>query len=312
MSLLAVGTIAFDAIETPFDKIDKIIGGSANYIAWSASHLCKEIFISAVVGEDYPQEEIELLKNRGVNFEGLQVKQGEKSFFWSGKYHMNYNDRDTLITDLNVLANFEPVLPAAARNSEYILLGNLTPKVQLEVLNQLEVEPRLVAMDTMNYWIENEEYRADLNQVLQRIDVLIINEEEVRMLAQNYSIVKSAKLILETMGPKFVVVKKGENGALLFHENKIFFAPALPLEEVFDPTGAGDAFAGGFMGYVAKTKDRSFENLKRAVIHGSAMASFCVEKFGPNRLKSIHPEDIEQRLEDFIDLVQVDIEMRDE
>lgn len=311
MSLLTVGTIAFDAIETPFDKIDKIIGGSANYIAWSASHLCSEIFISAVIGEDYPQHEIELLKKRGVNFQGLQVKQGEKSFFWSGKYHMNYNDRDTLQTDLNVLADFEPTLPEEAKKSEYILLGNLTPQVQLDVLNQLEVEPRLIAMDTMNYWIQNEKYSSDLKKVLQRVDVLIINEEEVRMLAQNYSIVKSAKIILETMGPKFVVVKKGENGALLFHENRIFFAPALPLEEVFDPTGAGDAFAGGFMGYICKTKDRSFENLKRAVIHGSAMASFCVEEFGPNRLKKLEPPHIANRLEDFIDLVQVDIEMRD-
>lgn len=312
MSLLVVGTIAFDSIETPFDKIDKIIGGSANYITWSASHLCKEIYACATVGDDYPQTEIELLKARGVNFDGLQIKQGEKSFFWSGKYHMNYNDRDTLQTDLNVLADFQPMVPENARNCDYVMLGNLTPKVQLDVLNQLLSKPKLVGMDTMNYWIENEKYRPDLLRVLQRVDVLIINEEEVRMLAQNYSIVKSAKIILETMGPKFVVVKKGENGALLFHQNKIFFAPALPLEEVFDPTGAGDAFAGGFMGYLSNTNDTSFENLKRAVIQGSAMASFCVEEFGPNRLKSLVPPQIEQRIEAFIDLVQVDIEMRDE
>lgn len=311
MSLLAVGTIAFDSIETPFDKVDKIIGGSANYIAWSGCHLCQPIYVSAVVGGDYPQKEIDVLHERGVNFDGLEVKEDEKSFFWAGKYKMNYNDRDTIQTDLNVLENFLPIIPESAADAEFVLLGNLTPEIQLSVVKQMSTKPKLIAMDTMNYWIKNEQYQEGLKAILKEVDVLIINEEEVRMLAKNFSIVKSARIILENMGPKFVVVKKGEHGALLFHENKAFFAPALPLEEVFDPTGAGDAFAGGFMAYLAQTKDISFENLKRGVIYGSVMASFCVEQFGPNRLKTLTKADIDQRLEDFVDLVQVDIELRD-
>lgn len=311
MSLLAVGTIAFDSIETPFGKVDKIIGGSANYIAWSASQMCKNIHLCAVVGSDYPNTEIELLRDRGVNFDGLQVKENEKSFFWSGKYKMNFNDRTTLQTDLNVLKNFQPVIPENAKSAKYLMLGNLTPNVQLSVLDQMEQSPRLIAMDTMNYWIENDEYRNQLSEVLKKVDVIIINEEETRMLANHYSIIKGAKMILEEMGPKFVIVKKGEHGALLFHQNKVFFAPALPLEEVFDPTGAGDAFAGGFIGYLAQTDDISFENMKRAVIHGSMLASFCVEEFGPTRLKTITKKDFQNRLEEFIDLVQVDIEIQD-
>ena len=224
---------------------------------------------------------------------------------------MNYSERDTLQTDLNVLSDFQPIVPRQAQDVKYLLLGNLTPKVQLDVLEKMENRPRVIAMDTMNFWIENEKYRPDLLNVIQKIDVLIINEEEARMLANHYSIVKSANIILKQLGPKLVIVKKGENGALMFYKNNVFFAPALPLEEVFDPTGAGDSFAGGFMGYLAQTDDISFDNLKRAVIYGSVMASFCVEKFGPNRLKEITPNDIEQRLEDFIDLVQVDIEMRE-
>jgi len=311
MSLLAVGTIAFDAIETPFGKVDKIIGGSANYIAWSAGHFCKPVQISAVVGDDYPQSEVEQLKHLGVDFSGLQVKEGQKSFFWSGKYDMNLNDRTTAQTDLNVLADFDPILPPQYRSTDYVLLGNLTPEVQLRVLNQMEKRPKLIAMDTMNYWIENDAYKPGLLEVLKRVDILIINEEEARMLGQDYSIVKCAKHILHTMGPTFVIVKKGEHGALLFHKKAAYFAPALPLEEVFDPTGAGDSFAGGFMGYIACTDDISFENLKRGVIYGSAMASFCVEKFGPQRLKELDMQQIDRRIQEFVDLVQVDIVLQD-
>lgn len=311
MALLTVGTVAFDAIETPFGKVDKIIGGSANYISWSAAHLCKPVQVTAVVGDDYPNSELEQLKYLGVDFSGLQIKDGEKSFFWSGKYDMNLNDRTTTATDLNVLANFEPIIPKSFQETDYVLLGNLTPAVQNRVLDQMTTQPKLIAMDTMNYWIQDEQYQDDLKKILQRVDVLIINEEEARMLGNNYSIVKSARIILESMGPKFVVVKKGEHGALLFHENNAYFAPALPLEDVFDPTGAGDSFAGGFMGYLAKTDNVSFENLKRAVIYGSVMASFCVEKFGPERLKELDMSQIEQRIQDFVDLVQVDIVLQE-
>ncbi len=310
-TLLAVGTIAFDSIETPFGKADKIIGGSVNYIAWSACHLCDCVEVSAVVGGDYPQDEIKQLINFGADFTGLQVKEEEKTFFWSGKYHMNLNDRDTLTTDLNVLKDFDPILPESYLDSEFVMLGNLTPSVQIKVLDQLNKRPSLVAMDTMNYWIQRQEYREDLLAILARVDVLIINDEEARMLGNHYSLVKCAKLIMNEMGPKFVIIKKGENGALLFYKEQVYFAPALPLEEVFDPTGAGDTFAGGFMGYLAQSRDTSFENLKRAVIFGSTMASFCVEDFGPNRLKHLHGEEIEERVQEFLQLVQVDIELKD-
>ncbi len=309
--LLAVGTIAFDSIETPFGKADKVIGGSVNYIAWSACHLCEHIAVSAVVGDDYPQSELKKLEQRGVDFEGLQVKPGEKTFYWSGKYHMNLNDRDTLVTDLNVLKEFNPTLPEEYRHCPYVMLGNLTPQVQLSIIEQMEERPQLIALDTMNYWIQNEEYRPDLDRVLQHIDVLIVNEEEARMLGNHYSLVRCAKIIEENYNLQFVVIKKGENGALLFHQDLVYYAPALPLEDVFDPTGAGDTFAGGFMGYIAQSQDISFENLKRAVVYGSAMASFCVEDFGPKRLETLTAEDIEERLQEFLDLVHVDIVIND-
>lgn len=309
MSLLAIGTIAFDSIKTPFASVEQIIGGSLNYIAWSASHICKDIQLSAVVGDDYPQEEIDMLKQKGVDFENVEQILGEKTFFWSGEYHMNFNDRDTLQTDLNVLKKYNPVLNNKARKAEYVMLGNLTPSVQLNVLSQLE-NPKVVALDTMNYWIENKDYRKDLDAVIEKIDLLIINDEEARMLGNHHSIVKSAKYIMAYYDVPFVVVKRGEHGALLFHRDKVFFAPALPLEEVFDPTGAGDSFAGGLMGYLSTSKEFTFENLKRAVIHGSMMASFCVEKFGPTRLKELDFALVENRLQDFVDLVQVDIILR--
>lgn len=309
MSLLALGTVAFDSIETPFDKVDKIIGGSCNYIAWAAAHLTDKIYVSAVVGGDYPEDELKQLEARGVNFSSLEIKENEKSFFWAGKYHMNFNDRDTVQTDLNVLENFQPKLSDQAKKSKYVMLGNLTPAVQISVIEQME-DPKLIALDTMNYWIQDEQYRPELLKVLQQIDVLIINEEETRMLSNTHSLIKGAKYILNNLGPKFVVMKKGEHGALLFHKDLVFFAPALPLEDVFDPTGAGDSFAGGFMGYLARVDDLSFENMKRAIIYGSVMASFCVEKFGPRRLKEINEQDIQQRLQEFTQLTQVDLLLR--
>jgi len=308
LSLLVVGTVAFDAIETPFGKTDKITGGAANYICWAASNFSNDISLIAVVGDDFPQSEIAELRNRGVSTDGLQIKEGEKSFFWSGKYHMNMNSRDTLVTELNVLADFDPIIPAHQKNPEFVMLGNLTPSVQLRVLEQLESKPKLVAMDTMNFWIGDENFKKDLDVVISQTDILIINDEEARMLADHHSLVKAARQIME-QGPKYLVIKKGEHGALLFHENHVFFAPALPLEEVFDPTGAGDTFAGGFMGYLAKTGDISFNNMKRAIIYGSAMASFCVEKFGNQRLKELSINDIDQRIQEFVNLVQFDIEL---
>lgn len=310
MSLVAVGTVAIDAIETPFGKVDKISGGSGHYIAWTASNFTKEVKVVAVVGGDFPMEEIAQLKERGVDFEGLQIKENEKSFFWAGKYHMDMNSRDTLVTDLNVLAEFDPILPQSYKSPDFVLLGNLTPAVQQRLLDQLENKPKLIALDTMNYWIQDPQFRPALDKVLTQIDVLIINDEEARMLGNHHSVVKCARKILAEMGPKFVIVKKGEHGALLFHKDHIFFAPALPLEEVFDPTGAGDTFAGGFMGYLDMTQDVSFENMKRAIIYGSAMASFCVEKFGPRRLMELSIPEIKQRVQDFIDLVQFDIEVK--
>lgn len=308
MSLLVVGTVAFDAIETPFGKTDKIIGGAATYISWAASNFYKNINLVSVVGDDFPSSEIENLVQRGVNTEGLQIRQGEKSFFWSGKYHMDMNSRDTLATELNVLADFDPVLPEQYKDSEFLMLGNLTPQVQMRVLDQMNKRPKLVALDTMNFWMD---IAMDaLLQVLKRIDVLTINDEEARQLSGEFSLIKAARKILK-MGPKYLVVKKGENGALLFHDDNVFFAPALPLEDVFDPTGAGDTFAGGFIGHIAATKDISFDNMKRAVIFGSALASFCVEKFGVERLKEINKDEIDDRVNEFIDLVQFDISLVD-
>jgi sugar/nucleoside kinase (ribokinase family) len=306
MSLIVVGSMAFDAIETPFGKSDKIIGGAATYIAWSASNFTKPIKQLSVVGGDFPQSELDALKLRGVEMEGVQIKKDEKSFFWSGRYHMDMNTRDTLETQLNVLANFSPVVPESYQDCEFLMLGNLAPAVQLSVIDQLKSRPKLIVMDTMNFWMEIA--LDDLKKVLARIDVLMVNDSEARELSNEYSLVKAAKKIM-AMGPQYLIIKKGEHGALLFNEDQVFFAPALPLEDVFDPTGAGDTFAGGFIGHIAKTKDISFENMKTAIIIGSAMASFCVEKFGTERLKEITKEEIDVRLQQFQDLVNFDIEL---
>lgn len=304
MSLLTVGSVAFDAIETPFGKTDKIIGGAATYISLAASFFEKNQRIVAVVGDDFPQEMIDTLAEKGVDLEGLQIKAGEKSFFWSGKYHNDMNTRDTLITELNVLENFDPIIPASYQGTEYLMLGNLTPQIQTLVIDRLEDRPKFIAMDTMNFWMDIA--MDDLKVTLSKIDLLIINDEEARQLSGVSSLVKASKIIRE-MGPKFLIIKKGEHGALLFHGDQIFAAPALPLEEVFDPTGAGDTFAGGFMGYIASTGDLSFDNMKRALIAGSALASFCVEKFGTEKLLNISQEDMESRIQEFVKLANFDM-----
>ena len=309
MSLLTVGTVAFDAIETPFGKTEKIVGGAATYIAWSASFFSNKVNIVSVIGDDFDMNELELLKKRGVDASGIEIKVGKKSFFWSGKYHLDMNTRDTLVTDLNVLLEFNPVIPDSYQNSDILLLGNIDPNLQMNVLNQLKQQPKLIILDTMNFWM-TPAYKSQLLEVIKRVDVLTINDAEARELSNEYSLVKAAKKIL-SMGPDYLVIKKGEHGALLFHENNVFFAPALPLEEVFDPTGAGDTFAGGFAGYLDKTRDISFDNMKRAIIYGAAMASFCVEKFGTERLKELTHTQIEERVKDFIDLVQFDIVLED-
>ena len=306
MSLIVVGSMAFDAIETPFGKSDKIVGGAATYIAWSASNFATPIQQVSVVGGDFPEEEMDALAARGVKLEGVQIKKDEKSFFWSGKYHMDMNTRDTLDTQLNVLADFDPVLPDSYQGSEFVMLGNLLPSVQMRVIEQLKVKPKLIAMDTMNFWMDT--MPDELNKVIAKVDLLFVNDSEARQLSGQYSIVKAAREIMK-MGPKYLVIKKGEHGALLFHEDNVFFAPALPLEDVFDPTGAGDTFAGGFMGHMAKTNDVSFENMKTAIIVGSAMASFCVEKFGTTRLREISKAHIDERIKEFVQLVNFDIEL---
>lgn len=306
MSVITVGTMAFDAIETPFGKVDKIVGGSATYVAYAAGNFTTPIQQISIVGYDFPQEEMDELKKRGVQLEGVEIVPDKKSFFWSGKYHIDMNSRDTLVTDLNVLADFNPVVPDSYQGAEYLMLGNLDPKIQLSVINQLKTRPKLIVLDTMNFWMD---IALDpLKEVLKKIDVLLVNDGEARQLSGEVSLVKAAKAIMK-MGPKFLIIKKGEHGALLFHENHVFFAPALPLEEVFDPTGAGDTFAGGFIGYLAKTNDISFDNMKTAIIVGSALASFCVEKFGPIRLKEITKEDIDTRLAEFVQLVNFDIDL---
>lgn len=307
MSVLVVGSVAFDAIETPFGKTDKIVGGSGTYICMAATHFVNNINLVAVVGDDFPGEEIGKFNAMGVNTEGLQIKKGEKSFFWAGKYHIDMNTRDTLVTELNVLENFDPVIPESYQNCEYLILGNLSPEVQSTVIGRLNTRPTLIVMDTMNFWIENT--NQILKETLSKIDVLSINDEEARQLSGEYSLVRAARAILD-MGPRYLVIKKGEHGALLFDDEQVFFAPALPLEEVFDPTGAGDTFAGGFIGYLARTQDHSFENMKRGVIHGSAMASFCVEKFGVERLLELKQPVMDKRIRDFIDLVQFEIEYK--
>ncbi len=306
MSILIVGTVAFDAIETPFGKTEKIIGGAATYISLSSSFFTKNLNLVSVVGEDFPETAIEMLKTHNVCTKGLQIKSGEKTFFWSGKYHDDMNTRDTLDTQLNVLENFDPTVPQEYQNSNYLMLGNLMPSVQKKVLDQMKRRPKLVVLDTMNFWMDH--FLEDLKESLKQVDVLTINDEEARQLSGEHSLVKSAKLILE-MGPKYLIIKKGEHGALLFNHKEVFFAPALPIDDVLDPTGAGDSFAGGFIGYLEKTEDISFENMKRAVIHGSAMASFCVEKFGTQRLEELSYEDVEARLKQFIDLVRFDISL---
>lgn len=305
MSLLTVGSVAFDAIETPFGKTDKIIGGAGTYIALSSSYFVKDQRIVSVVGGDFPDATLNDLKNRGISIEGIQIKENEKTFFWSGKYHNDMNSRDTLATELNVLEHFDPIIPDSYQGVEFLMLGNLAPSVQSSVIERLEERPKLIAMDTMNFWMDIA--WDDLMKTIKMVDVLIINDEEARQMSKEYSLIKAARKIMD-MGPKYLVIKKGEHGALLFQDHRVFFAPALPLEEVFDPTGAGDTFAGGFVGYLAKTNDISFDNMKRAVIMGSAMASFCVEKFGTERLMNLSQDEIYDRVLRFVDLVNFEME----
>ncbi len=302
--LVIVGTVAFDAIETPFGKTDKILGGAGTYIGLSAANFKLDSAVVSVVGEDFPQEYIDLLKNRNINTEGIEVVKGGKTFFWSGKYHNDMNSRDTLVTELNVLADFQPKVPAAYQDADVVMLGNLHPMVQSSVLDQMTTKPKLVVLDTMNFWMDCA--LEDLKAIIKRVDVITINDEEARQLSGEYSLVKAAKAI-HKMGPKYVVIKKGEHGALLFENEKIFFAPALPLEEVFDPTGAGDTFAGGFAGYIAQTGDYSFNNMKNAIIQGSNLASFCVEKFGTERMVNLKPEEVAARLSQFKELTAFEI-----
>jgi hypothetical protein len=304
MRLLTVGSVAFDAIETPFGKTDKIVGGAGTFIALASSFFVQDQGIVSVVGDDFPSETLDYLNSKGIDTKGIQIKEGEKTFFWSGKYHNDMNSRDTLITELNVLGTFDPIIPAEYSDVEYLMLGNLSPDVQRKVIERLPNRPKLIAMDTMNFWMDIA--MDELKKTMALVDVLIINDEEARQLSKEYSLVKASKVIRE-MGPKILIIKKGEHGALLFHGENIFFAPALPLEDVFDPTGAGDTFAGGFMGYIAATDDYSFENMKRAIISGSALASFCVEKFGTERLTQITTNDLNHRLEQFVSLANFEL-----
>jgi sugar/nucleoside kinase (ribokinase family) len=304
MRLITVGSVAFDAIETPFGKTDKIVGGAGTFITLSASFFVKSQGIISVVGDDFPTDTLEFMNSRGINTSGIQIKEGEKTFFWSGKYHNDMNSRDTLITELNVLEHFDPIVPEAFSQADYVMLGNLSPQVQRQVIERMAKRPKLIAMDTMNFWMDIA--MDDLRETISMVDVLIINDEEARQLSKEYSLLKASKII-RAMGPKILIIKKGEHGALLFHENHVFFAPALPLEEVFDPTGAGDTFAGGFMGYLAATDDISFENMKRAIIAGSALASFSVEKFGTTRLTEITESDMEKRMQQFVSLTNFEM-----
>ncbi|MCH2043376.1 MAG: PfkB family carbohydrate kinase [Saprospiraceae bacterium] len=304
MSLLVLGTVAFDTIETPIDKADRIIGGAGTYISWSASNFYNNIRLVSVIGDDFPQDELDALNKRGVDLEGLEKREGERSFYWAGRYDQDMNSRETLVTELNVLGDFNPELPESYKDVEYLMLGNFAPAVQMQIIEQIPNRPKLVALDTMNFWIESA--MDDLKKVLQKIDILIINDEEARLLSGTYSLVKAARII-RAMGPKYLVIKKGEHGALLFHGEETFFVPALPLEEVFDPTGAGDSFAGGFMGYLASAGDSSFEAMKRALVYGSVVASFCVEKFGISRLKEITEDDLRARVDKFFRLMHVPV-----
>ncbi len=304
MSILTVGTMAFDSIETPYGKVDKVIGGACTYISWAASYWHKDISLVSIIGEDFPQEEVEALQSRGVKMDGLVRVPNKKSFYWSGKYHKDMNGRDTLVTDLNVLADFNPVLPESYRKCKYVMLGNLTPDIQLSVLNQLEEKPKLVILDTMNFWMDIA--LEKLMEVISKVDVLTINDEEARQLSGEHSLVKAAAKI-HTFGPKYLIIKKGEHGALLFHEDKIFFAPGLPIADVIDPTGAGDSFAGGMIGYLARTDDTGFNNMKTAIIYGSVMASFCVEDFSLTRLRNLNEKMIHERIRQFESLGTFDV-----
>ena len=304
--LLIVGTVAFDAIETPFGKTDKILGGAATYIGLSASFFNVQSAIVSVVGDDFPQEYLDLLTSRNIDISGLEVVKGGKTFFWSGRYHNDLNSRDTLDTQLNVLADFQPKVPQNYKNADIVMLGNLHPLVQSSVLDQMETQPKLVVLDTMNFWMDCA--LPELLDVIKRVDVITINDEEARQLSGEYSLVKAAAKI-QIMGPKYVVIKKGEHGALLFHDKEVFFAPALPLEEVFDPTGAGDTFAGGFAGYITQSENISFDNMKNAIIQGSNLASFCVEKFGTERMVDLNKSEVLSRLKQFKSLTQFDIEL---
>jgi len=299
MSLVIIGSVAFDAIETPFGKTDKIVGGAATYASLAASYFYKKVKIVGVVGEDFHQEDIQNFNDHGIDTEGLQIKKGEKSFFWSGKYHNDMNSRDTLVTELNVLGTFDPIIPENYQDCEFLMLGNLTPQVQQTVINRMKNRPRLIVLDTMNFWMDIA--LNDLLAVIKNIDVLTINDAEARQLSGEYSLVKAAHKIM-AMGPKYLIIKKGEHGALLFNEDQIFSAPALPLADVFDPTGAGDTFAGGFIGYLAQVDTINFNNLKNAIIYGSALASFCVEKFGTERIKNLSQEEIQARVQQFVKL----------
>jgi sugar/nucleoside kinase (ribokinase family) len=300
MSLLVIGSVAFDDIETPFGRAEKIVGGAGTYIAWAASYFVKNISIVSIVGEDFPQSELDALESRGVDTSGIKIVEGGKSFFWAGRYHHNLNARDTLVTDLNVLADFDPSLTPVHKQSEYVMLGNLTPAIQMSVINQMDVHPKVLALDTMNYWMDSA--MDELLGVLAHIDLLIINDEEARQLSGEYSLLKASEVIL-AMGPKYLVIKKGEHGALLFGDGQVFFAPALPLTEVQDPTGAGDTFAGGLMGFLASRGMINFEVLKQAIICGSAMASFCVEQFGTEAIRNLTMDQLQERLDKFTQLV---------
>ncbi|MFN3942710.1 MAG: PfkB family carbohydrate kinase [Flavobacterium sp.] len=304
--LLIVGTVAFDAIETPFGKTDKILGGAATFIGLSASHFSLNAAIVSVVGEDFPETYLQLLQQKNIDISGIEIVKGGKTFYWKGKYHNDLNSRDTLVTELNVLADFNPKVPVAYQDADVVMLGNLHPNIQISVLDQMTQKPKLVVLDTMNFWMDCA--LAELKEVMKRVDVITINDEEARQLSGEYSLVKAAKVIHE-MGPKYVVIKKGEHGALLFHNHEVFFAPALPLEEVFDPTGAGDTFAGGFSGYLAQSGNISFHNMKNAIIQGSNLASFCVEKFGTERMENLSKEEVNQRLQQFKSLTHFEIEL---
>jgi len=301
MSLVVIGTVAFDAIETPFGKTDKIVGGAATYASLAASYFYDDVKIVAVVGDDFPQSEIEDFHNHHISTEGLQIKKGEKSFFWAGKYHNDMNSRDTLVTELNVLADFDPIIPESYQDCEYLMLGNLTPQVQQTVIKRLRNRPKLIVMDTMNFWMDIA--MDDLLETIKLIDVLTINDAEARQLSGEFSLVKAARKILQ-MGPKYLIIKKGEHGALLFSDDLIFSAPALPLADVFDPTGAGDTFAGGFIGYLAKVGTINFNNMKNAIIFGSALASFCVEKFGTEKIRNLSKAEVAARVNEFVTLSQ--------